>query len=288
MEQPCSQIWRSAGLTHIGLVRQSNQDAFAVLNEYGLWIVADGMGGRAGGKVASRLAVETIASSCDSFGRFPQHHPDNPSQKHPSTALREAIRAANQAIRAEAITQPALAGMGTTVVVLHLRAVPSSSPSSNPDSAPLPQTTQATTAHLGDSRAYLLRDRSLTRLTRDHSWVEDRIRQGLLSPEEALTHPLRHMLTNALGTEASATPTLSAHLLQPGDRLLLCTDGLTKMLDDAQIADALLHAGHMPQAACQTLIERANQRGGEDNTTVVVVCCKAVRDRKTRTPGGDN
>lgn len=273
MEQPSSQTWRSAGLTHIGLVRQSNQDAFAVLNECGLWIVADGMGGRAGGEVASRLAVETIASSCDSLGPCPQsHHTDHPSQENPSTTLREAIRVANQAIRGEAIAQPALAGMGTTVIVLHICA----GPSSKPDSAPLAQATQATIAHLGDSRAYLLRDRSLTRLTRDHSWVEDQIRQGLLSPEEAPAHPLRHMLTSALGTEAAAMPTLSTHLLQPGDRILLCTDGLTKMLDDAQILDALLHAGHVPQVACQALVERANQRGGEDNTTVVVVCCETV------------
>ncbi|MBM4125355.1 MAG: serine/threonine-protein phosphatase [Nitrospira sp.] len=259
MEQPSSPTWRGTGLTHIGLVRSANQDAFAVLNPCCFWIVADGMGGRAGGEVASRLAIETIAPFGDSLA-------SHPAQSDPSALLREAIQTANRAIRGEAVAQPGLAGMGTTVVALHIAPAPSSDQASGPPA-------QATIAHLGDSRAYLLRDRSLTRLTKDHSWVEEQIRQGLLSPEEARTHPSRHLLAKALGTQADAEPDIATHFLQPGDRLLLCTDGLTKMLDDGRVADELLLAGPLPQAVCQALIERANQRGGEDNTTVVVIDC---------------
>jgi protein phosphatase len=126
-------------------------------------------------------------------------------------------------------------------------------------------------AHVGDSRAYLLRGLTMIQLTQDHSWVEEQMRQGLLTPEEALVHPWRHMLTRALGIEAAVEPDLSTLSLQPNDRILLCTDGLTKMLDDHRIVDILLHAGRSADVACETLIAQANQRGGQDNTTVLII-----------------
>lgn len=258
---PCRLTWHGTGRTHTGLVRPSNQDAFVALDQFSLWIVADGMGGHAGGDIASRVAVETLSSWGPAIAR-PEEvaHSNPPFQEKRARALRDAIQAANEAIRQQAFTQPHLTGMGTTLVVLHIApGIPSDFPA------------LATVAHLGDSRAYLLRDRTLTQITRDHSWVEDRIQQGLLSPQEALLHPLRHMLTHALGTEATVEPALSTHPLQPGDRLMLCTDGLTKMLDDSRIVEILLHAGHSADTACEALITEANQQGGHDNTTVLVV-----------------
>ncbi len=266
IKKPYSLAWRGRGQTHVGLVRPSNQDAFAALDQFGLWIVADGMGGHAGGDVASRTAVETLSSWGPRIA-----HPDgpdclgSPSPDQHAKVLRHAIQTANGAIRMKVPTQPHLAGMGTTVVVLHIFIEDSSgSPA------------LATVAHVGDSRAYLLRDQTLVQLTRDHSWVEEQMRQGLLSPQEALVHPLRHVLTRALGIEATVEPELSIHSLRPDDWIVLCTDGLTKMLADSRIVEILLHAGHSADTACEALIADANRRGGYDNTTVLVVQSQPV------------
>ena len=250
--------WRGAGLTDIGRVRPSNQDAFAVLNDVGLWIVADGMGGHVGGDVASRSAVESITEQV-------RRHADTGSlsqtgQARTETLLCQLIEAAHHTIRNNAFEHPHLSGMGTTVVLL---GIPSGS---------IPR---LSLAHVGDSRAYLLRAHTLIQLTQDHSLVEEHVRSGLLSPQDAATHPLRHVLTRALGIGETIEPDTSTRTLQPDDLILLCTDGLTKMLDDGQIADTLLHAGRSPEAACLALVEEANRRGGEDNVTVVVCAVTA-------------
>lgn len=248
-----SLAWRGVGLTDVGQVRPSNQDAFAVLNDVGLWIVADGMGGHAGGDVASRLAVTSITEQA-------RKHTDMDSlaqarQARTETLMRHLIETAHKTIRKRAFEEPRLSGMGTTIVVLGIQ----------PGTTP-----QLTLAHVGDSRAYLLRGHTLSQLTQDHSLVEEHVRNGLLSPQEAAAHPLRHVLTRALGIGETVEPDISTHRLQPDDLILLCTDGLTKMLDDGQIADTLLHAGRSPEAACLALVEKANRRGGKDNVTVVI------------------
>jgi len=253
-----SLTWRGAGLTDIGRVRASNQDGFAVLNDVGLWIVADGMGGHAGGDVASRLAVESITEQV-------RRHAGTDSlsqarQAWTETQLRQLIEAAHHTIRNNAFEHPHLGGMGTTVVVL---SIPSGS---------IPR---LSLAHVGDSRAYLLRAGTLFQLTQDHSLVEEHVRSGRLSRQDAATHPLRHVLTRALGIEDAVEPDSSTHQLQPDDLILLCTDGLTKMLDDGRIADTLLYTGRSPEAACLALVEEANRRGGEDNVTVVVCAATA-------------
>lgn len=242
-------------MTDVGLVRSSNQDAFALLDDLGLWIVADGMGGHPGGDVASRVAVETITAFMQPGGHATRTLPPQPGDER----LRQAIIASNEAVRRKATADPRLAGMGTTVVALQITGGP----------AP-----RALVAHVGDSRAYLLRDGTLTPLTRDHSAVEESLRQGRLTPEQAAVHPDRHVLTRALGTEPVVAPDLSAHLLRPHDVVLLCTDGLTKMLSDRHIASAMLALnGGNPETICRRLIDEANGRGGDDNTTVVVVQC---------------
>ncbi|MBI4401913.1 MAG: Stp1/IreP family PP2C-type Ser/Thr phosphatase [Nitrospirae bacterium] len=246
--------WRGTGLTDVGRVRPSNQDALAVLNHLGLWIVADGMGGHPGGDVASRLAVETITASIEAETGTTAH--DQTDRREHEAALRRAIASANRAIRQEGIAHPHLAGMGTTVVVLHMTA---GSPA------------HASLAHVGDSRAYLLRARTLIPLTQDHSLVEEYLRRGLIAPREALTHPMRHILTRAVGTNVQVEPDVSSHELQPDDVILLCTDGLTKMLDDGQIADTILRTDRSAETICQALVNEAIRGGGDDNVTVVVV-----------------
>jgi PPM family protein phosphatase len=238
--------WRSTGLTHVGLVRTANQDAFGQWDEAGLWVIADGMGGHAGGDVASRIAVETI-------GRL-MTEPASQAGADRAETLRSALLSGNRAIREEAARKPELADMGTTAVAV---AIAHDSPS------------LAIIAHVGDSRAYLCRDGALTPLTLDHSWVEDRLRQGLLSPEEAARHPLRHMLTRALGTSPKVEVDVTLKELQAGDRLLLCTDGLTKMLDDEAILRLLQE--HPGDKACGALVAEALAKGGLDNVTVVLV-----------------
>lgn len=244
--------WRGSGCSDVGLVRASNQDAYAVFDDRGLWIVADGMGGHAGGDVASRMAVATIASCSVPPVLTGASVPPSDA----ATFLRYAIEQANHAIRQEALTHPELTGMGTTVVLLRVTTQP----------APC-----AIIAHVGDSRAYLVRNRTLTQLTQDHSWVEEQIRHGRFEPQDAHSHPMRHVLTRALGTEATVVPDISTHSLDPEDLLLLCTDGLTKMLEDEEILHTLLRTEDSPDTACQSLIKEANRRGGQDNTTVVVV-----------------
>lgn len=261
METPRSLTWQGTGRTQVGLVRSSNQDAFAVLDQFGLWIVADGMGGHAGGDIASRTAVEALSSWGPAITCLDgTDESGEPPTGQRTSALRNAIQAANDAIRKKARTQPHLTDMGTTVVILHIS-----------NGAPPNSPAQATVAHVGDSRAYLLRRHTMIPLTQDHSWVEEQMSQGLLSLQDALVHPLRHTLTRALGIEATVDPDLTIHSLRADDRILLCTDGLTKMLSDSRILEILLHTAHSADAACDALIAEANQRGGHDNATVLVV-----------------
>jgi protein phosphatase len=242
--------WRGIGLTDSGKVRSANQDAFAVHDALHLWAVADGMSGYAGGEIASRLAVAAVTTF------FQRCRAEDFSSGDRKDLLRQSIEAAHHAIRAEARDRPELRRMGTTLVVLSLIPGPPA---------------VATLAHVGDSRAYLLRGRALTQLTQDHSLMRDYVRRGLVSEQEALTHPQRHVLMRALGVEGQAEPDFSSHELQDGDRILLCTDGLTTMLADWEILDTLLRVGSPAGAACRELVEAANRRGGQDNITVILV-----------------
>jgi protein phosphatase len=254
MNRQTSLSWQGAGFTDTGLTRQTNQDAFAVDNELGLWIVADGMGGHAGGAIASRIAVDslvgTIRAACSTDGSL---------SIEPSKIvdlLTEALSIAHEAIHNEAVQNPELEGMGTTIVVCLLCP---GSPS------------QAVLAHVGDSRAYLLRDRLLQPLTIDHSYVQKLVSQGRITEDEASTHPQRNILLRALGIPGQASPDTSIQPLEPHDELLLCTDGLTKMLREDQILALLTDAQASPADVSKQLVERANQEGGHDNTTVVLI-----------------
>jgi protein phosphatase len=169
--------------------------------------------------------------------------------------LRSAIRAGNAAVRQEAAKDVALSGMGTTVVVLRIYTTPGP---------------EAVIAHVGDSRAYLFRTGRLRQLTTDHSMVEDYRRRGVLSEEQAQVHPLRHVLSRAVGPDPGVEPDVTTVGITHGDRLLLCTDGLTKMLTHQEMM-AVLSRGTTVESTCAQLVAEANRRGGEDNITVVLI-----------------
>jgi protein phosphatase len=245
--------WEGFGLTDIGLVRQTNQDTLLLDNELGLWIVADGMGGHAGGDVASQLAVETIHQY------IADHAPSTDQGKSMDCAaiIQSAVVLANATIRKRAKAEPALKGMGTTVVLVFM-------PDTNDENAFI--------AHVGDSRIYLIRDKTITALTRDHTLLEERIQVGLLPKTTSSSHPLGHVLTRSVGVESTADPEIAHQKLQPTDEILLCSDGLIKMMNDDQILEVLhKNSNQTEQEKCQALVDRANELGGKDNTTVILI-----------------
>lgn len=245
--------WQGIGLTDTGLVRTSNQDAFALQNHLGLWAIADGMGGHAGGSLASQIAVEStvdhIRSAYESLSN---------AENQSATAIRllmEATQNGHAAIRQRASANPDLTGMGTTVVIALY----------------CPARSQVAVAHVGDSRAYLIRNGSLRLLTADHSLVQRLVAEGQITAEEALTHPQQNILLRALGADDQAAPDIHLHTLEREDMILLCTDGLTKTTPEEQILATILANRMTPLKACQDLIELANTHGGKDNTTVVLI-----------------
>jgi serine/threonine protein phosphatase PrpC len=246
--------WKGRGHTHIGKVRQLNQDAFGIYDKLRLWLIADGMGGHPGGEVASQLAIQEMGAYFEK--QNPLSLKNLNESRTPEVLLRQTLEAANQAIRDYARQHIELTDMGTTAVAVHINIRPPSI---------------ATVAHTGDSRAYLVRGKSIRLLTRDHSLVEEHLELGIITPEQALTHPLRHIITRALGIDQIVVPSVTAVEVTEQDRILLCTDGLTKMLNDQQILDTILSDNATPDKVCQVLIEEANNRGGEDNVTVVMV-----------------
>ena len=243
--------WHGVGVTHVGFVRPTNQDTFLVSNELGLWIVADGMGGHAGGDVASQKAVEAIH---DYVAERAGQDQATRTEEIPSF-LRSAIGYANETVRAYAKANPEFTGMGTTVVLLYL---------------PAPSSPLAWVAHAGDSRAYLIRDQRISALTRDHTVLEERIQQGLLPRSTPTSHPFAHRLTRGVGVSPTIETDISTIKLQPTDEILMFSDGLNKMLSDDQILDTLTTRRTQPEK-CQALIDQANVRGGRDNTTVILI-----------------
>jgi serine/threonine protein phosphatase PrpC len=238
-------IMHVAAQSDRGRVRTTNEDCVLVNAGLGLLILADGMGGRAGGAVASALAVETVAM-------YVQTHLTREASADQRLALLEAaLRTANTAIETEARASRPLRGMGTTVVVA------------------LCQATQVHLAHVGDSRAYLFQHGRLRQVTTDHSIVAALLQTGQLTPRQARTHAGRHQLTRWLGGRAS-TPALCTVTWAPGDILLLCSDGLTTMVADRPLATLLRHGGGDLEATCAALVTRANVRGGVDNISVIL------------------
>ncbi len=232
------------GLTDTGVVRTANQDNYFVDDQLGrFFIVADGMGGHAGGQEASKIATEIINA-------YLQQHWDSPLDSQ--VLLKEAVEKANVGIIQDQRSNPARRDMGTTVVVLIFR-----------DEHPL-------CAHVGDSRLYRLRSSQLEQITDDHTWVGMALKKGEINAEQAKFHPWRHVLSQCLGREDLQHIDIQEFEVQPGDRLLICSDGLTEEVTDEQIEAALANLKTCQETA-QELIDAAKAAGGSDNITVVIV-----------------
>ncbi|MCF7991215.1 MAG: Stp1/IreP family PP2C-type Ser/Thr phosphatase [Thiohalocapsa sp.] len=247
--------WR----TDRGLVRARNEDAVDVQPALGLAVVADGMGGANAGDVASKLAVGMISERL--LEASARERGDRPTGARSAAALlRSAVADANSAILETAARDPSCSGMGTTVV------------------AGLFTHDWLAVAHVGDSRLYRLRDGQLQQLTRDHSFIQELVDRGLYaSVEEASSQGISDsLLTRAVGIDATLEVSSSVSAVEAGDRYLLCTDGLTGMLSDEDIASLIVAAGDALDAAAEALVERACANGGTDNITVALVGVESV------------
>ncbi len=233
-----------AARTHVGHVRESNEDSYRIVPELGLVVVADGMGGHAGGEVASALVVESMEREIRAIGAF--------ARAAPALALTAAVRAANDAVRQAGNERPALRGMGSTVV------------------SALVIDRTAHVAHAGDSRAYRIRGSRLERLTRDHSLVEEYLRENPGAHEDDLDGVYRHLVTRAVGAAPSLEVDVSEYECEPGDILLFCSDGLTGPVDDDAIARIVARAKDLDSAG-MALVQAALDGGGPDNVTVALV-----------------
>jgi PPM family protein phosphatase len=230
----------AAGMTDRGRMRSANEDFFVMRPEAGAFVVCDGMGGAAAGETASHLAAETAAAALA-------------EAKPGSAAIREAVRLANGAVYERARQDPRLDGMGTTLVALSLTGK------------------TAWVGHVGDSRCYRWRASTLERLTQDHSLVEEQMRIGRMTREEARRSPMQNVITRAVGTRAEVVADVQEVELERNDLFLLASDGLTRELSDAAIAEILETAASDLHVVCAALIAAANAAGGRDNITCVMV-----------------
>jgi protein phosphatase len=250
----------AAGLTDKGIVRDHNEDAFAIERDGDFMVVCDGMGGHAAGEVASRIAVETICQLVkeNDVGLF-----DNKEFKFPADVSAEgkllvgSIAIANQRVFDYSNRNPELSGMGTTVVACRFHS------------------DLATICHVGDSRAYLLRDGELRQLTVDHSWVSELMQKHNISEEESKNYVNSNVITRALGTKQVIKTDISELPCKTGDIFLLCSDGLTGMVSEESLRETMAELAERPQDLSAKLVELANQGGGTDNITVCVGAVKS-------------
>jgi len=238
-----------AGRTDVGVIRSGNEDNYLMVPDRGIFIVADGMGGHAAGEVASEMAVRYIARELGSLRGL--------GDDQVAERMRASIRAANGAIFQRTLTEHDKRGMGTTVTALVL------------------YETHFLIGQVGDSRAYLQRDGKLIQLTKDHSYVQEQVDAGYLTPEQARAHPYSNVITRCVGANSDVMPDVYLGTVKPRDLYLLASDGLTGMLEDPQLGE-LLARDRIPQEHVDELIGEANRHGGLDNITAVVVRIDSV------------
>lgn len=244
----------AAGQTDVGCVRKHNEDNFLIDNELGLFVVADGLGGHAAGEVASQIVVEKvgqfIAQTVEQDRTWPLDYDVN--LPYDGNRLKAALLLSDQAIVDDIRSNPERESMGSTVVACLVRG------------------DRVTLVHVGDSRAYMLDPVGIRQITKDHSWVAEQVANGILTSDEARKHPFRNVITQALGNGGDLDVAVQEIQVKELDRLLLCSDGLSGMVQDADIWSIVQGAPSLQQAA-RELIEKARDNGGEDNITVVIV-----------------
>ena len=244
----------AAGQTDVGCVRKHNEDNFLIDMELGLFVVADGLGGHAAGEVASQIVVERvgqfIAQTVEKDQTWPLEY--DVTLPFDGNRLKAALLLTDQAILDDIRTNPERESMGSTVV------------------ACLVHGARVTMVHVGDSRGYLLDGKGIRQVTRDHSWVAEQVANGILTPEEARKHPFRNVITQALGNGADLDVSVQEFQVSELDRLLLCSDGLSGMLQDEEIW-RLVQGSSSLQEAARRLVEKARENGGEDNITAVLI-----------------
>jgi len=246
---------KSAALSDVGKKRKTNQDCYLENPQTGLYLVADGMGGHAAGAEAAKLAVTTLNEFIRPVDVSPEvswpfGYDIQTSFEH--NVLRTGLMLANLRVCHAAELSEHFAGMGSTLVAVWIRG------------------SRVFWTHIGDSRLYRLRGEALQQLTEDHSLVQEQLRQGIITPEEARTHGLRHVVTRSIGSRNQFKVEVSEQPLEAGDIFLLCCDGLTDKVEDQELQRILLH-GQDLEATCRTLVNTANGAGGDDNITVVLL-----------------
>lgn len=235
--------------THIGKIRENNEDSFFVdENNHSLFIVADGMGGHNAGEIASKMAIDIVSkfikdnwTSIDFANEFNVH-----------SLLRNAIEKANKKIYEQSLLNKELDGMGTTLTIAFINE------------------TRLYIAHIGDSRAYILRDNELFQITQDHTLVSELLKNGSITENEAKNHPKRNIITKALGTSPYVEPDLSNYVINDNDIVILCTDGLTNAIENDEIKNSF-NTFLTLQETCDYLINLANEKGGYDNITIMAI-----------------
>jgi len=241
----------------VGIKRKANEDNFSANKDLGLFVVADGMGGHAAGEVASRIAVHEMEKAFQHFhSQAPTFSGDEEKKQHEYWlgGLKESILSANEEIKRATATRIECSGMGTTVVAL------------------TPRGKWLYLAHVGDSRAYLFRNHQLKALTSDHSWVNEQIKRGLITPEIAKNHPYRNVITQALGSGQDIDIDVAQLKHEPGDLVIMCSDGLNSMVSNEEI-ECLVERSHSRslEEIVATLIDAAKEQGGDDNITVGIL-----------------
>ena len=245
-----------AGRTDVGVIRSGNEDNYLMVPDRGIFIVADGMGGHAAGEVASEMAVKFIAREIGSLKGL--------GDEQVAERMRQAIRAANAAIFQRTLTEHDKRGMGTTTTALGL------------------YDARFLIGQVGDSRAYLLRDGKLSQVTKDHSYVQEQVDAGYLTPDQARAHPYSNVITRCVGANSDVLPDVYVGTVKPKDLFLLASDGLTGMLEDQQLFEILRQGGE-PQQHVDALIAEANRLGGLDNITAIIVRIDSVEAPEAET-----
>ncbi len=243
----------SAGRTDVGVVRAGNEDSFLLEPQHGLFIVADGMGGHAAGEVASDMAVQIVGDALQKVvGREDATAAD---------VIRQAIMDANGRIFQRTLVEQDKRGMGTTTTAMVINGA------------------RYLIGQVGDSRAYLLRGGDLLQITKDHSYVQEQVDAGYLTPEQARTHPYSNVITRCVGANSEVAPDIYVGGLRQGDVFLLASDGLTGMLEDSEVLD-IMESQDQPGPLVDILISEANRRGGLDNVTVIVIRIDTVEQHE--------